>query len=90
MVVVTGIVAHRDPAAAARRLRLERDAFRARSGFDMLLWEAPGVLDERDLAALGALGLRVADHPYLRLANLRARVDPRRPRQRYGILELGD
>lgn len=89
LLVVTGIAVHADPELVALRLEAERVAFRARFGMDLLLRPAAGVLTADALGALHAAGLALRDHPFLRIANLRARVDANRPRHRYGTLEMG-
>ncbi|MFN8621968.1 MAG: methyltransferase domain-containing protein [Chloroflexota bacterium] len=88
-VLVTGIALHRDPDAAGERLAAEREAFRARFGMDLLLRPTSGVLGRSELPALDRRGWRRSDHPFLRIANLRTRVDGRRPRNQVAILEVG-
>lgn len=88
LLIVTGIAIHADPELAVLRLEEERVAFKARFGLDLLLRPARGVLTGGDLAALRAAGLAVRDHPFLRIANVRARVDARRPGHRIGTLEV--
>ena len=89
VVIATGLTFPGDPELAATRLEAERAAFRVRCGTDLLLRPARGVLTEVDAAELSAAGMRLRDHPFLRIANIRARVDAGRPRHRYGTQEVG-
>ena len=86
LVIVTGMAIHADPRPVRHRLDLEREAFRARFGMDLLLRPADGVLDRSHLRDLARLDLVVRDHPFLRMANVRARFDHSRPRHRYGTV----
>ena len=88
LLVVTGIAVHADAELAALRLEAERVAFKVRFGMDLLLRPSRGVLTDDDLVALRATGLTIRDHPFLRIANLRARLDASRPRHRIGTLEV--
>lgn len=88
LVVATGIAVPGDPEMARLRLESERIAFRARFGRDLLLRSAGGVADPAFIGRVAATGMRFRDHPFLRIANVRARVDGSRPRHRYGILEV--
>jgi len=88
LLIVTGIVVHADTELAALRLEAERVAFKARFGMDLLLRPSRGVLTGGHLAALRAVGLTVRDHPFLRIANIRAHVDVSRPVHRIGTLEV--
>lgn len=88
LVIATGIAVPRDPELTRLRLDGERVAFRARFGRDLLLRPAAGVADGPFLEAVAATGMRLRDHPFLRIANVRAMVDGTRPRHRYGILEV--
>lgn len=89
LVLATGILVHGDPEMAALRLEGERLAFRARFGRDLLLRPTTGTLDAAVLQGLEEAGMRFRDHPFLRIANIRAMVDHGRPRHRYGVLEVG-
>jgi SAM-dependent methyltransferase len=84
LVIATGIAVPDDPELARLRLEAERLAFRARFGRDLLLRPAGGVADDAFLAAIRGVGMRLHDHPFLRMANVRAVVDRTRPRHLYG------
>ncbi len=88
LVLATGISVPGDPELARLRLESERIAFRARFGRDLLLRPAGGVADAAFLERVSATGMRFRDHPFLRIANVRALVDRSRPRHRYGVLEV--
>lgn len=88
LVLATGITVPGDPELSRLRLESERIAFRARFGRDLLLRPAGGVADPSFLEAVRGTGMRLRDHPFLRIANVRAMVDGSRPRHRYGILEV--
>ena len=88
LVIATGLAVPGDPELARLRLDGERVAFRARFGRELLLRPASGVVDDALVDALRDAGMRMHDHPFLRIANLRARVDTSRPRHRYGILDV--
>jgi SAM-dependent methyltransferase len=88
LVIATGIAVPGDPELVRLRLDAERVAFRARFGRDLLLRPAGGVADASFLEAVERTGMRLRDHPFLRIANVRALVDGTRPRHRFGILEV--
>lgn len=86
-IIVTGIAIHPDLDRVRRRLDSERQAFRGRFGMELLLRPTAGVLDGAVLRQLGGLGMVVRDHPFLRIANVRARFDRTRPRHQYGVVD---
>lgn len=85
LLIVTGLQFYWQPAAKARRVEADLRHYRERYGFDLFLFPTRGYLDRGDHARLRALGLRLHAYPPLWAANLRARIDPRRPRHAYGL-----
>lgn len=86
LLVMTGLEFFLDPRAKAARVAAEARAHREAHGFDLFLFPTRGLLDGDDLRALERLGIRFRPYPRLRLANLRARFLPTRPRHAFGIL----
>ncbi|MCO6450273.1 MAG: methyltransferase domain-containing protein [Caldilineales bacterium] len=74
--------------SSQKQMQVDELAERVRSdfGFDLFLRPTKGYLDRRDRDRLISAGMAMHSYPRLRLANLRARLQPGRPRHEYGLL----
>lgn len=83
--VALGLQIFVDSRAKAAQVQGRAAAYRERFGQPFFLWPTRGYLDAADQAGLEAAGLRLRPYRQLWLPNLRARLDPRRPRHFYGM-----
>jgi hypothetical protein len=84
--IVTGLQFFRDPLLKAREVAQARQAYRARTGSDLFLKPTKAYVDFEDRRRFQADGVQLHAYPQLRLANLKARLNPERPRHEYGVL----
>jgi SAM-dependent methyltransferase len=83
--IVTGLQIFTASRERARQVEAGWRAHRERFGFDLLLFPSKAYFDGGDARNLRRWGLRLRGYPQLRLANVRATLDPRRPRQMFGV-----
>jgi SAM-dependent methyltransferase len=83
--LLTGLQFFVAPERKAGQVAEARRAFQAQHGRDLFLFPAKGYLDRGDERCLSAAAIALHDYPQLRAANLRARLQPERPRHRYGV-----
>ncbi len=85
LLIITGLQFFWSPAAKARRVAAERRRYVDTHGFELFLFPTRGYLDRADHHRLRLHGLRLHDYPQLWAANLKARLNPSRPRHAYGV-----
>lgn len=85
LVIVTGLQFFFAPAVKARHVADDRRRHRQQYGFELFLFPTRGYLDRNDYARLEANGLSLHPYPQLWAANLKARLNPSRPRHAYGV-----
>ena len=83
--LVTGLQFFWAPAAKARRVADDRRRHRQQYGFELFLFPTRGYLDKGDFGRLREAGLLLRPYRELWKANLRALVQPERPRHFFGL-----
>jgi hypothetical protein len=85
MLVALGLQIFFDSRAKANEVQRRADAYREEYGQPFFLWPTRGYLNADDRNGLMAAGLVLRPYRQLWLPDLRARLDPRRPRHYYGL-----
>jgi SAM-dependent methyltransferase len=85
MLVALGLQIFFDSRAKAKQVQTRALAYREQFGQPFFLWPTRGYLDAADSAGLMAAGLGLRPYRQMWLPDLRARLDPRRPRHYYGL-----
>jgi 2-polyprenyl-3-methyl-5-hydroxy-6-metoxy-1,4-benzoquinol methylase len=85
LLLLTGLQVFHDPRVKADAVARLRQTYAARYGHDLFLRPTRGYLDRTDTTRLHERGITMRPYPQLWLANLRARLDPTRPRHAYGV-----
>ncbi|NOX62943.1 MAG: class I SAM-dependent methyltransferase [Chloroflexi bacterium] len=89
MLLALGLEFFRDASQKAAQVAALKRHYEQKHRFDLFLRPTKGYLDWTDKTRLEAAGMKIRSYPQLRLANLRARVRPRRPFHAYGVVEAG-
>ena len=86
MMIATGLTVFKDTSRIEAHFKAVRCEFEEATGRDLFFKPMKGYLDSRDLKDLRDVGLVIRREPRLWRPNLRAVLDPSRPRFMYGVL----